>query len=394
MKKIKLGIIGAGGRALHMVRHFMMAGEDYKLAEIEVTAVTDVKSKEECVKYGMSDWFKIDLSNSRFYTDADKMLDTEDLDAVVIGTRCNLHTEMAKKVLKRDMTLFLEKPVAMNLEQILELKEAADKSKSKTVVSFPLRNSVHVLTSKKIIEAGDIGEVAYANAWTRVPYGGTYYHYWYRDESITGGMFVQKSTHDFDYINYLVGKKPVDVCAMKSKVVMKGDKPAGLFCKDCPDNPTCNEGMVVRKRIVMESNEAQMCCFAVDTGNEDSGSAILRYEDGMHLTYSQAFFLRNEASCARGVFLGGSEGSLTFDFHTGIIKVARSYERKTTEIKVDDNGAHFGGDIRLAENFIKVVLGMEESNTPIQQGLDSALLCLKANQSAVEKQFKNIAYEL
>ena len=53
------------------------------------------------------------------------------------------------------------------------------------------------------------------------------------------------------------------------------------------------------------------CCYAVDTGNEDSGSAILRYEDGSHLSYSQAFFLRNLRSCGRGALICGSEGSVT-----------------------------------------------------------------------------------
>ena len=143
MKKIKLGIIGAGGRALHMTRHFMDVGTDYKLADVEVTAVTDVLSKEACMARAESEWSKIDLSKAAFYTDADKMLDSEDLDAVIIGTRCNLHTEMAIKVLNRNINLFLEKPVAINLEQLLALKAAADKSKSKTVVSFPLRNSAY-----------------------------------------------------------------------------------------------------------------------------------------------------------------------------------------------------------------------------------------------------------
>ena len=46
-----------------------------------------------------------------------------------------------------------------------------------------------------------------------------------------------------------------------------------------------------------------MCCYAVDTGNEDSGSALIRYETGMHVSYSR-IFARHKAG-ARGARLFG-----------------------------------------------------------------------------------------
>ena len=43
-------------------------------------------------------------------------------------------------------------------------------------------------------------------------------------------------------INYIIGQKPVQVCAMNSKQIMKGNKPAGLKGEDCPEQYTCKEG--------------------------------------------------------------------------------------------------------------------------------------------------------
>ena len=48
---------------------------------------------------------------------------------------------------------------------------------------------------------------------------------------------------------------------------------------------------------------------------------------------------------------------------------------------------HGGGDIRLINNFIGVMLGTETSKTPLEQGLLSAYMCLKAKESAESHTF-------
>src|SRR5690606_38144563 len=124
----------------------------------------------------------------------------------------------------------LEKPVATTMEDARRLKAGFEAGKSKVVVSFPLRLTSMVQCVKEIVDSGQIGTVEHVQAVNNVPYGGVYYHYWYRDEKETGGMFLQKATHDFDYINYILGHKPAVVSAMTSKQVYKGTKPAGLKC--------------------------------------------------------------------------------------------------------------------------------------------------------------------
>src|SRR6185437_9818573 len=138
------------------------------------------------------------------YADADQMLDSAELDGVMIGTRCNLHTPYAVKVLERGLPLFLEKPVCINWEQWRALRDAYKKSKSPTVVSFPLRVSSMCETAREIVDSGAIGTIEHVQAVNNVPfYGSGYYHGWMRDESQTGGLWLQKTTHDFDYINSL-----------------------------------------------------------------------------------------------------------------------------------------------------------------------------------------------
>ena len=46
------------------------------------------------------------------------MLDERDVNLVVVGTRHDMHAELARKALERDKHVFVEKPLALNDEQL------------------------------------------------------------------------------------------------------------------------------------------------------------------------------------------------------------------------------------------------------------------------------------
>lgn len=385
---LKLGVIGYGGRiqgVLGLIDKFNMA--------TKVVAITDVRHDE--IKAAMRDKGK-DPDSIQFFTDADEMLDSVELDGVLIGTRCSLHTPMALKVLKRNLPLYLEKPVATDLDTLLKLKAGWEKSKSEVVVSFPLRVTPLVQLAKEIIDSGKIGAVEHVQAWNNVPYGAVYYREWYRDENETGGLFLQKATHDFDYINYLLGFKPRWICAMSSKQIFKGTRPAGLKCNDCDEWEECMESPfnLYYRRFEADSVRENhfMCQFAEDTGNEDSGSALIEYETGMHVAYSQNFFARRNAG-ARGARLFGYSGTLEFDWYTDEVKVFMHHTPRVETYKVESSSmSHGGGDTVLAYNFIQVMLGKEKSVSPLDAGILSALMCIKARESARTRTFQEIVF--
>lgn len=135
----------------------------------------------------------------------------------MIGTRCVLHTEMAIKVTKYNIPLFLEKPVAINFEQLKKLDASFKNFTSPTVISFPLRLSPLVQSTKEIINSGKIGTVEAFVAYNDVPYGICYYMSWYRNYNEVGGLWLQKATHDFDYLYSILNVKPKFISAMKSQ---------------------------------------------------------------------------------------------------------------------------------------------------------------------------------
>lgn len=377
-----IGIIGFGQRIRSILNQLLQYDLGVKLA-----AVTDIN--RETVETGLRE-SGLDPSKINVYADADEMLEKEKLDGVLVGTRCSLHTEMAVKVLKRNLPLFLEKPVATNRDDLMRLSAAYEASGSEVVVSFPLRVTAHVQLAKELTDAGKIGTIEHVQAINNVPYGGVYYHNWYRDENETGGLFLQKATHDFDYINYLLGLEPVSICAMKSKRIFMGNKPNGLYCKDCNEYETCPESPFIFKHTRFDSANGDMCCFAEDTGNEDSGSALIRYESGLHVSYSQNFFARNSAG-ARGARLFGYKGTLEFDWYTDELKVHMHLSPRIETYKFDTSRMnHAGGDKVLALNFIRVMQGREKSVSPLEAGLLSVKMCLAAKESAESEIFIKI----
>ena len=377
---LKFGVIGYGNRIGGIVDKLVKSGE------ATLTAVTDVnldaaKAKAETNGY----------TGVTYYTDAKAMLDSEALDGVLIGTRCNMHTHYALLVAKYNIPLFLEKPVCTTEQDLFRLQSILPTMDKKTVVSFPLRTSAIFLKVKEIVESGKLGSVEQVQAYNNVPYGRGYYHKWYREESETGGQWLQKATHDLDYINLLLGGlRPVRICATKSHRVFGGEEPAGKLCADCDKQRTCPESPYNVKKIGDGYVIGDYCCFSRDVTIEDSGSCILEYENGMHVVYTQNFVARNGAG-KRGARLIGFKGTLEFDWVTSTIRVFRHQENVTEEYTVHKTGtSHFGGDQNLVDNFLDVMRGTAPSDAPLSDGIFSAKMCLAAKKSSEEHVFVEI----
>ena len=371
---LKIGVIGYGNRIDGIVKKLLGT------QKVSLAAVMDIDNDGVKEKYLSED------KNINYYDDAQKMLNAEKLDGVLIGTRCSTHAMYTKLVSKYDIPLFLEKPVCTNYED-LYLLEKIDNLEDKCVVSFPLRVSAILEYVKEIIDLGKIGEITHIEAYNNVNYARGYYHKWYRDENETGGLFLQKATHDIDYINYLLnGLKPVCITAMKSKQVFWGDKEEGLKCKDCPEYETCTESP---KNVAKNGDGfviGEYCCFAKDTGNEDSGSMLVEYENGMHVVYTQDFVVRNKAG-NRGARIIGYKGTIDFDWTTNEVNVYQHLRNIKETHVLSTNGSHYGGDAVLCENFIGVMEGKEKSKAPLSAGILSAKMCLGAKKSSEEKVF-------
>jgi predicted dehydrogenase len=381
---MRIGFIGFGLRAATLVSSFREVSSDFRIAAVADPDAQRVRGRLDALALG----YGIGI-----YPDTETLLDQEELDGVVVATRCSLHARLASTVLARGLPLFLEKPVGTSYADLHLLQEAGAASRSPVLVSFPLRVSPLAVLAKEIVDSGRLGRIENAVAVNDVPYGGVYFHGWYRDERETGGLFLQKATHDLDYVGHLLGRAPAEVCAMTSKTVFRGDHLANLRCEDCLERDTCPEGPYSMKHVRYDDPQGPWCCFASDTGNEDAGAVLVRNEDGTFFSYSQNFYARKGAA-RRGARLIGYDGTLEFDWYADEIRV---WMHSSPRVEVHKSGsaqlAHSGGDFRLAENFIELVRANgAKSAAPLEAGLQSALLCLAARESARTSTFRKVGY--
>lgn len=375
----KLGFIGYGLRSDTMMKAFRGVG-----APIAVSSIAD--PNWEALSQNPQ------LADTRWYSSGQEMLEKEALDGVFVGTRCNLHSQLGAMVLEKGLPLFLEKPVCVNLAQYRQLLHTPRERWSQVTVSFPLRFTCVVQEMKRLVQSGALGEIVTVQAINNVPYGSVYYHSWYRNSAITGGLFLQKATHDIDYICYILGKRPSTVMAAASKMYFKGDKPANLRCEDCPEQYTCQESSYYVTHYLKEEPTGPYCCFAQDTGNEDVGAALFTCDDGTILSYHQTFLVKNQAG-RRGARFIGTKASAEFDFYTAQLRVDYYTDKHTAlhNFTYPEGLGHFGGDEGLARDFLAVLNGAP-SQVDLSQGLASAAACLAAKESAETHKMVEIFY--
>ena len=379
---LRIGIIGYGARIVHMARSLKMFGMPY-----QVTAVVDPRA--DLIRAN-DDGF---LQNAAFYGTADELLShATELDGVMIGTRCTLHTELACKIAPTNLPLFLEKPVAISFEQVHQLEEAYRGVNTPVVVSFPLRLSPLLQKVKEIIDSGQIGTVEHVVAFNDVPYGHGYFRTWHRNYAENGGLWLQKFTHDVDYLTYLIGQQPKWVSAMSARRVFGGSMPWDLTCKTCHLNESCPESPLVRFRVGFEEqregyfNRENYCVFSEGFEIDDLGNCMIEYDQGAQLSYTQNFFARYKAE-RRGARLLGYKGALEFDWYQNQIKIFSHVSPTIQTIDFTGDMPHFGGDRELCYDFLLAMRDHKPSRAPLSAGILSALTCLWARESAMTRQF-------
>ncbi len=385
---IRLGVLGHGRRISNVIKSCLREVEP----DLRVVGIVD--PDEEGARSRLDECDQKDVD---FYPNLKEMMRKANLDALAVGTRCNLHAPYGIEAAEYDLPLYLEKPVAISMEQAEALERAFENSNCPVVVSFPLRVSPLCVLAKEYLDKGAVGEPQHILSVNYVPYGTCYFDGGCRNYEITQGLFLQKATHDFDYMMYLIDSPIVRIAAMKScGRVFGGNKPAGLVCSKCDEQDTCLESPQNRKRNCSGGKlEDHPCAFGEEIGtpetgmNEDSSSALVTFASGVQGVYTQVFITRRDAA-ARGTTVSGYHGTVSFDWYKNELRRVRHHQPFSETVKADEGMSHFGGDLELAHDFIDIINGKGKSRTTIRMGIQSVYTCLAAMESAETARFVDV----
>ena len=146
-----------------------------------------------------------ELKNCQFLTDIDEAFALAP-DLVVIATYSDSHAPIAIRAMEAGAHVFVEKPLALNSDELESVIEAQQKSKKTVTVGFNRRFSPHAIKIKSLIGSDQINVIATMNA------GAIPADVWVHDLKIGGGRIIGEACHFIDLITYFTGSKVVTVC--------------------------------------------------------------------------------------------------------------------------------------------------------------------------------------
>lgn len=149
---------------------------------------------------------KFEISNSA--TDYEAVLKEKTVNTIAITTRHNLHAPMVIKSLQANKNVFVEKPLALNTEELNNIIDAYQKGNSTLTVGFNRRFSPYATKMKSLLGNSNtpIHVVATMNA------GMIPANVWVHDLKIGGGRIIGEACHFIDLISYFTGSKVISVC--------------------------------------------------------------------------------------------------------------------------------------------------------------------------------------
>jgi len=160
-------------------------------------------------------------------TDWRKVIERDDIDIIDIAVPQHLHYEIALAAAKAGKHIFLEKPMAMTLEQAREMAAAAKEAGIIHYLNHNYRRCPAVRLAKKLIDDGKIGDIyhwrgAYLQDWITDPQFPLTWHL--QKDKAGSGPHGDLNSHSVDLARYLVGEI-AQVTAMTTQFISERPLP-------------------------------------------------------------------------------------------------------------------------------------------------------------------------
>jgi predicted dehydrogenase/threonine dehydrogenase-like Zn-dependent dehydrogenase len=200
--EVKLGLIGAGNFARGTLLPRLSKAENLSLIGIATGTGRSAKTMGDL--YGFS----------YCTTDYREVIGSEEINTVFIATRHDTHALMAAEAVRAGKTIYLEKPLAISQEGLIEVMEAVAQRNGRVMVGFNRRFSALSSELKRFFYGIWPLAITY-----RINAGAIAKDSWIQGEE-GGGRILGEVCHFVDYLQFLSDADPVETFAYQSAAGM------------------------------------------------------------------------------------------------------------------------------------------------------------------------------
>jgi predicted dehydrogenase len=154
----------------------------------------------------------------RVHSDLDAMLADRNIHVVDITSYPNQHPEQFVAAARHGKHVIIEKPLAVEWPQVLEMKKAAAEAGIRTCVCLECRFSSQFLATKAVIDAGLVGRLHYGEVDYYHGIGPWYSPYrWNTKREMGGSALLTAGCHALDALLLCVGSEVEDVTSFSAQ---------------------------------------------------------------------------------------------------------------------------------------------------------------------------------
>lgn len=147
------------------------------------------------------------------YDDYTELLKTEQLDAVWISLPNQLHRKATEDAVAAGLKhILLDKPIADSIEDGEQIVKVCQDAGVTLLIGHHRRSSARFQLLRKVIDSGRLGDIVAVQSSFAIQKAKSYFDVQWRVTK-GGGPLLINAIHDFDDLNYVIGRKPVKVYA-------------------------------------------------------------------------------------------------------------------------------------------------------------------------------------
>lgn len=386
MRTVRMGIAGFGGRG-GGVAHTALSVSGGLMQPVAAMDPNDDRFEAACAGRGY---------RPERYATVREMVTKAQVDVVLIGSPNAYHLENLRELEGLPVPIFLEKPLEAGWDAICDVVRFARSHPAPVMVGHCMRYAPILQKAKSLLETGAIGKVASARFVQYCHYGNAMFHNWRREMQYSGGMLIEKATHDLDVMLWLLAARPTSVFASAKLVAYGGDAPADLRCRNCDKQVTCPESTsnIMNRWVGKYAFEEiehmdDLCVYSSAVDVPDDEIVMIQFDNGIHGIYSQTFYSPRSFH-HRDYQISGLGGAMDIDVGAefgGQIKLCERFGTTNDHFEYNYDYMlrnHYNGDPYMCQTMYRVVTGEIPPPTTVEQAFFAEALGYAANISAKE----------